>query len=103
MKKTGSGLGLAIGVLVWCGGMLLSGDSSATLPIQKQAKEAGIPATNCLYCHGEKLPKKILYIHCKSGKRALTAASMLRKQGYDARALKAGFDDLRQAGFTVAK
>ena len=52
---------------------------------------------------GEKLPKKILYIHCKSGKRALTAASMLRKQGYDARALKAGFDDLRQAGFTVAK
>ncbi|MBI3856937.1 MAG: rhodanese-like domain-containing protein, partial [Planctomycetes bacterium] len=53
---------------------------------------------------GEKLPaKKILYIHCRSGKRALTAASMLRKQGYDARPLKAGFDDLRQAGFSVAK
>jgi len=52
----------------------------------------------------EKLPaKKILYIHCRSGGRALTAASMLRKQGYDARPLKAGFDDLRQAGFTVAK
>jgi hypothetical protein len=49
MRKSASNLGLAIGVLVWCGGMLLSGDSSATLPIQKQAKEAGIPAVNCLY------------------------------------------------------
>jgi hypothetical protein len=28
------------------------------IPIQKQAKEAGFPATNCLYCHTEKLPKK---------------------------------------------
>lgn len=52
---------------------------------------------------GEKVPKKILYIHCRSGKRALTAASMLRKQGYDARPLKAGFEDLKQAGFSVAK
>jgi rhodanese-related sulfurtransferase len=52
----------------------------------------------------EKLPAKtILYVHCRSGKRSLTAASMLRKQGYDARPLKAGFDDLRQAGFSVAK
>jgi len=51
----------------------------------------------------EKLPKKILYIHCRSGGRARTAAGMLRKQGYDARPLKAGFDDLRQAGFSVAK
>jgi len=51
----------------------------------------------------EKLPKKILYIHCRSGGRARTAAGMLRKEGYDARPLKAGFDDLRQAGFSVAK
>jgi len=51
----------------------------------------------------EKLPKKILYIHCRSGGRARTAAGMLCKQGYDARPLKAGFDDLRQAGFSVAK
>ena len=56
MKKTGSGLGLAIVLLVWCGGMLLSGVSSATLDIQKKAKAAGIPADNCLYCHSEKLP-----------------------------------------------
>jgi rhodanese-related sulfurtransferase len=53
---------------------------------------------------GEKLPaKKILYVHCRSGGRALTAAGLLRKQGYDARPLKAGFDDLRKAGFTVAE
>jgi rhodanese-related sulfurtransferase len=51
----------------------------------------------------DKVPKKILYVHCRSGKRALTAASMLRKQGYDARPLKAGFEDLKQAGFTAAK
>jgi hypothetical protein len=30
----------------------------ATMPMQKKAKELGHPATNCLYCHGEKLPKK---------------------------------------------
>ena len=67
MRKSASSLGLAIGVLVWCGGMLLSGDSSATLPIQKQAKEAGVPAANCLYCHGEKLPKKDAVTHNDRG------------------------------------
>lgn len=51
----------------------------------------------------EKVPKKILYLHCRSGKRVLAAAAILRKHGYDARPLKAGFEDLKQAGFTVAK
>jgi rhodanese-related sulfurtransferase len=52
----------------------------------------------------EKLPaKKILYLHCRSGRRVLAAASILRKQGYDARPLKAGFEALRDAGFTPAK
>lgn len=45
-------------LLFWCGRALLGGTSLATLPIQKQAKEAGFPATNCQYCHNEKLPKK---------------------------------------------
>ncbi|HET9795865.1 MAG TPA: hypothetical protein VFS34_15535 [Thermoanaerobaculia bacterium] len=31
---------------------------SAKAAYVKQAKEAGYPATNCLYCHTEKLPKK---------------------------------------------
>jgi len=53
---------------------------------------------------GEKLPaKKIVYLYCRSGGRALTAAGLLRKQGYDARPLKAGYEDLRKAGFTPAK
>ena len=30
----------------------------ANMVIQKNAKEAGYPATNCLYCHNEKLPVK---------------------------------------------
>ena len=52
----------------------------------------------------EKLPaKKILYVHCRSGARARTAAGLLKKQGYDARPLKSGFEDLVQAGFTRAK
>src|SRR5262245_33193155 len=31
---------------------------SATVPMQKKAKDLGLPAQSCLYCHGEKLPKK---------------------------------------------
>jgi hypothetical protein len=32
--------------------------ASATVPMMKQAKAAGVQATDCLYCHGEKMPKK---------------------------------------------
>ncbi len=35
-----------------------SGTVSATVEMQKKAKAAGIEAQNCLYRHGEKLPKK---------------------------------------------
>ncbi|HVR85855.1 MAG TPA: rhodanese-like domain-containing protein [Planctomycetota bacterium] len=52
----------------------------------------------------EKLPaKKILYLHCRSGGRALTAAGLLKKAGYDVRPLKQGFDELKDAGFPVAE
>lgn len=34
------------------------GTASATVPMQKQAKEAGVQVQNCMHCHGEKLPKK---------------------------------------------
>jgi len=47
--------------------------------------------------------RKILYVHCRSGGRARTAVSLLRRHGYDARPLKAGFADLRRAGFAAAK
>jgi len=52
--RSGRTIGLlALGALL--GG---SGRAWATLDHQKQAKAAGFPAANCLYCHGEKLPKK---------------------------------------------
>ena len=46
------------------------------------------------------LPKdKIVYMHCVMGVRALKAAKILDKLGYDARPLKAGYEDLVKAGF----
>lgn len=47
--------------------------------------------------------RRILYLHCRSGRRVLAAAAILRKQGYDARPLKAGYEELVRAGFTAAK
>jgi hypothetical protein len=65
--KRGSAVGL-IGMLLFCAGWIASsGTSSATLPIQKKAKELGYPATNCLFCHGEKLPKKGAVTHNDRG------------------------------------
>ena len=67
MKNRGSRIGLTVGLLLWAACMLVSEVTTATLPIQKKAKEAGIPATNCLYCHGEKLPKKDAVTHNDRG------------------------------------
>jgi hypothetical protein len=54
---------LALGTLL--GG---AGDAWATLDMQKKAKAAGFPAANCLYCHGEKLPKKAASTYNERGK-----------------------------------
>ena len=46
-----------------------AGVASATLPMQKKAKELGLTAvTNCQSCHGEKLPKKGAVTHNERGK-----------------------------------
>jgi hypothetical protein len=58
MRKSGSRLGIAAALLVWAGGMLFSGVTTATMDIQKKAKADGFPAANCQYCHVDKLPKK---------------------------------------------
>ncbi|MFM8251301.1 MAG: rhodanese-like domain-containing protein [Planctomycetota bacterium] len=42
---------------------------------------------------------QIIYCHCKAGRRAITAAEILRKQGFDVRPLKQGYDQLLEAGF----
>lgn len=50
------------------------------------------------------LPKdQIIYIHCKAGIRAMTAAQMLRELGYDARACEEGYEDLVKFGFDSAE
>lgn len=46
---------------------------------------------------------KIAYLHCRSGRRCLAAADILKKLGYDVRPLKAGYDDLLKAGFKKAE
>src|SRR4051794_20111092 len=46
---------------------------------------------------------KIIYAHCASGMRCLLAADLLKKMGYDVRPLKAGYQDLIEAGFSKAK
>jgi phage shock protein E len=52
----------------------------------------------------KKLDKKtIIYTHCRAGGRAATCAAILKKEGYDVRALKPGYADLIQAGFEKAK
>ena len=50
------------------------------------------------------IPKdKVVYLHCGSGIRSLKAADELKKLGYDVRALKPGYTDLLEAGFSAAK
>lgn len=49
------------------------------------------------------VPKGPVYLHCRSGARALAAARILKEHGYDVRPLRAGLAELRQAGFEEAK
>lgn len=58
MKRKGSGTGLVAVALFWAGWMALTATSSATLPMQKKAKELGYAVQDCTFCHDEKLPKK---------------------------------------------
>jgi phage shock protein E len=49
------------------------------------------------------LPKdKVIYCHCASGMRCLRAADILKKNGYDVRPLKSGYEDLVKSGFPAA-
>jgi phage shock protein E len=47
-------------------------------------------------------PGQIVYCHCARGVRALLAADILEKLGYDVRPLAAGFDELQKNGFEAA-
>ena len=58
MRTRATRIGAMVTLLVWCGWIVLSATSSASMDIQKQAKAAGVDAKNCQYCHVDKLPKK---------------------------------------------
>ncbi len=48
----------------------------------------------------QSLPQdKVIYCHCASGVRVITAAQILQKLGYDIQPLEAGYKELREAGF----
>jgi phage shock protein E len=47
--------------------------------------------------------EKVIYCHCAAGRRCLIATDILRKMGYDVRALKPGYKDLVEAGFPKAE
>jgi rhodanese-related sulfurtransferase len=52
----------------------------------------------------KKLPKdKVIYTHCKAGGRALRCGEILKKQGFDVRPLKPGYEELLKAGFKKAE
>ncbi len=88
IKRRGSELGLVGILLFWSGWIALSGISSATLPMQKKAKELGYPAQNCLYCHNEKLPKKRAVTHNERGKWLLAEKDKRKAKEVDASWLK---------------
>jgi len=44
----------------------------------------------------------IVYCHCRAGRRALSAADVLQKAGYDVRPLKQGYEELLKAGLPKA-
>lgn len=46
---------------------------------------------------------KIVYLHCRSGKRVLVAGDILKKQGYDVRPLKQGYQALLNGPFEKAE
>lgn len=49
------------------------------------------------------LPKdRVLYTHCVVGMRSLKAAEILKKHGYEVRAIRPGFAELIEAGFSAA-
>jgi len=54
---TGRKLGSAIGA-AYLALLLLEGAADAKATWVKKAKDLGMPAENCLYCHTEKMPKK---------------------------------------------
>ena len=88
MRKSGSKIGFIAMAFFWAGWMALTSVSTATLPIQKKAKELGFDATNCMYCHNEKLPKKGAVTYNDRGKWLLSEKDKRKAKEVDVAWLK---------------
>jgi hypothetical protein len=68
MKVSRSRISFVAAAGLWAAWMLFApSPTSATLDMQKEAKAKGFPATNCMYCHNEKLPKAGAVTHNERG------------------------------------
>ena len=75
------------------------GHVAGAIPLPLSALKKGVDAKTL----EQELPMdKIVYAHCVMGVRALKAAKILEKLGYNVRPLKAGYEDLIRSGFEKA-
>jgi hypothetical protein len=75
----------ALALLAWVAG---AGFASATMQIQKKAKELGYPAQTCQFCHNEKLPKKDAVSHNARGQWLLAEKAKRKAKEVDPSWLK---------------
>lgn len=57
-----------------------AGPAMAEPAMLKQAKDAGLPAKNCQFCHTEKLPKKETFKHEQLNERGKWLAEEKKKR-----------------------
>ena len=74
-----------LGLVAWLGSM---GQARATMPIQKQAKAAGVAAAACTTCHVDKLPKKDAHTLNDKGKWLLAEKDKKKAKEVDGAWLK---------------
>jgi hypothetical protein len=78
-----------LGLLVLPLGLVLAAPSAqADMKIMSAAKKAGFEAKNCLYCHGEKLPKKDKHTFNDRGKFLLKMKEDKKAEAVDVNWLK---------------
>ncbi len=81
--------GLGIALLASAAWLTGSRPASATMQMQKAAKEAGLAdVTNCLACHGEKLPKKDAHTFNERGKWLMAEKDKRKAKEVDVNWLK---------------
>ncbi len=82
---------VAVGVALLASAAWLAGSrpASATMQMQKAAKDAGFAdVTNCMACHGEKLPKKDAHTFNERGKWLMAEKDKRKAKEVDVNWLK---------------